>query len=105
MLKPEGYAVDTAPSGTEALALLLSLNRPADLLIADLNLPDMSGTLLAEAAFTQGLARRVLFVSGYGEDPHAMAPVLGKPFSCDELCRRVAALVRGVAAFLACVSV
>ncbi|HOZ08625.1 MAG TPA: response regulator, partial [candidate division Zixibacteria bacterium] len=41
MLNREGYAVDTAASGRDGLALLR--DRAYDLVIADLNMPEMSG--------------------------------------------------------------
>lgn len=93
ILTRSGYEVLTAASGEEALALLRSSDRPIDLLLTDVVLPNMSGDELAAEAHVE-----TLFMSGY-PDTAAIAPGRGlppdallirKPFSHDQLLEQVA---------------
>ena len=85
-------AVD-APS---ALALLAS--EPISLLVTDIGLPGMDGRQLAEAARALRPRLKVLFVTGYGENP-ALSElgddfgVITKPFALDDLSRKVASML------------
>ena len=101
-LKREGYAVDTATSGEEALAKA-SWN-PYDLVCLDLNMPDLDGlevcNSLRSSSF-QGITPRVLMLTArdtiedriQGLDVGA-DDYLVKPFSFDELAARVRSLLR-----------
>lgn len=83
-LRERGCAVLAAPHGAAALSHLEALGRPADLLVTDLQMPGLSGDALAERALTRGLARQVLFISGYDRERRAErrpGPLLAKPFS------------------------
>ena len=101
-LKREGYAVDTATSGQEALAKA-SWN-PYDLVCLDLNMPDLDGLEVCNSLRTssfQGIAPRVLMLTArdtiedriQGLDVGA-DDYLVKPFSFDELAARVRSLLR-----------
>jgi DNA-binding response OmpR family regulator len=98
-LPREGFAVDTADTGRAALALL-AINE-YDLVILDLNLPDMSGeeivvylqagkhvppTLMLTVI--SDLASKVRLFAAGADD------YLEKPFSFDELVARIRALLR-----------
>jgi two-component system chemotaxis response regulator CheY len=61
VLEPDGYQIDEAMNGLEALERLLM--QPADLLIVDINMPKMDGL-----TFLQRLRR--------GERPGAVTPAL-----------------------------
>lgn len=101
-LKREGYAVDVALSGEEALAKA-SWN-PYDLVCLDLNMPDMDGlevcASLRSASF-QGIVPRVLMLTArdtikdriQGLDSGA-DDYLAKPFAFEELAARVRSLLR-----------
>jgi CheY-like chemotaxis protein len=83
-LREHGFAVLAAPHGAAALSQLEALGRPAELLVTDLQMPGLSGDVLAERALTRGLARHVLFISGYDRERRAAGrpgPLLTKPFS------------------------
>jgi DNA-binding response OmpR family regulator len=73
-----------------------------DLLITDIGLPGMDGRQLAAAARDLRPALPVLLISGYDwtpQSPGLSATDLGmlrKPFSLEEICERVAALLTSV---------
>ena len=101
-LKREGYAVDTAASGEEALAKA-SWN-PYDLVCLDLNMPALAGLEVCNSLRTssfQGITPRVLMLTArdtiedriQGLDVGA-DDYLVKPFSFDELAARVRSLLR-----------
>lgn len=93
-LRPAGFEIATASSGSEALDVAAEF--APDLVLLDIGLPDMTGwevlDMLRET--DAGAAAKVLILSGY-EDVHTEARRLGadgalvKPFRNDEL-RRVA---------------
>ena len=101
-LKREGYAVDTATSGEEALAKA-SWN-PYDLVCLDLNMPDLDGLEVCDSLRTssfQGITPRVLMLTArdtiedriQGLDVGA-DDYLVKPLSFEELAARVRSLLR-----------
>ena len=101
-LKQEGYAVDTATSGEEALAKA-SWN-PYDLVCLDLNMPGLDGIEVCDSLRTssyQGVSPRVLMLTArdsiedriQGLDVGA-DDYLVKPFSFDELAARIRSLLR-----------
>ncbi|MCA9989927.1 MAG: response regulator transcription factor [Ardenticatenaceae bacterium] len=96
----EGYEVETAPDGKKALEM--ALNRPPDLVLLDIMLPEMSGIevcrRLRENGQTElpilmltakeGIEDRVAGLDAGADD------YLVKPFSFEELLARVRALLR-----------
>ena len=100
-LARKGYRVRATGSGVEALAWLE--REPADLLVADVVMPGMTGPALAEAARTRVPGLRVLFISGYAADTlegRSVPPgaeFLAKPFTAAALLEKVrGALARDV---------
>ena len=95
-LRADGHDVDASSSGVEALRL--ATRQWYDLIVSDLNMPELDGPNL----YSQ-VARRwptgpphVLFVSGFGASPEydgflkvVGAPVLAKPFKVRDLRRAV----------------
>ncbi len=99
-MRRDGFAVDTASTGREALALL-DTNR-YDLILLDLRLADMAGDDIyrAIAQADVDMASRVLFITGDLHRAEAMdfvastgQPVLAKPFQLAELSTRVSELL------------
>jgi nitrogen-specific signal transduction histidine kinase/CheY-like chemotaxis protein len=91
-----GYHVISMDDGESALAYLTKQNPPIDLLVTDLNMPRMSGRILADRFAAIHPYARILFVSGYTDDAvvrHDMlesgAHYLAKPFTPDSLARKV----------------
>ena len=101
-LKREGYAVDTALSGEEALAKA-SWN-PYDLVCLDLNMPGLDGlevcNSLTDTSF-QGVIPRILMLTARDKIDDRIKGLdagaddyLVKPFSFEELAARVRSLLR-----------
>jgi signal transduction histidine kinase/ActR/RegA family two-component response regulator len=87
-----GYQVASAEDAERALALARARGRPFDLLVTDVVMPGRSGRELLEQLGREGLAARVLYLSGYPRDvfgdhatPAGGAPLLAKPFTAQDL--------------------
>ena len=95
-LARNGYRVLEASTPIQALQILHQADRPVDLLLTDVILPEMSGRILADRMREQGKVRRVLFMSGYDNELvarqgvlHEGVRLLQKPFLEPELLREV----------------
>jgi signal transduction histidine kinase len=94
-LQHQGFLVDSAADGREAISLLEASIEPPDLVITDLVLPHLSGRTVRQAVETRYPGVPVLYISGYpGEAIESRGwldegvPFLQKPFSPRELVRR-----------------
>ncbi|HET7240667.1 MAG TPA: ATP-binding protein [Gemmatimonadales bacterium] len=94
-LQHQGFLVDSAADGREAISLLEASTEPPDLVITDLVLPHLSGRTVRQAVETRYPGVPVLYISGYpGEAIESRGwldegvPFLQKPFSPRELVRR-----------------
>jgi len=88
----EGYEVETAKNGRDALKKIAA--RPYDLILSDLQMPELDGVgLYQELARQQpSLLQRLAFVSGSTEVPEYASfcgrmtiPLLSKPFALADL--------------------
>lgn len=93
VLARAGYHVVTAADGAGALSLLQRQDMAADLLLADVVMPGMTGAALADQVRAMRPDLPILFMSGYAEPaaaepaaagagwPGPAAQVISKPFS------------------------
>jgi CheY-like chemotaxis protein len=99
-LEHQGFLVESAGDGREALALLESSAGPPDLVVTDLVLPHCSGRAVRKAVVERYPGVPVLYVSGYRGDAIESrgwledgVPFLQKPFTPRELVRRTRELL------------
>ncbi|HXK16141.1 MAG TPA: response regulator transcription factor [Gaiellaceae bacterium] len=98
-LSAEGYAVETAADGGEALA---AVERSApDLVVLDVGMPGVDGLSVSRRLRAKGLAVPVLLLTARDSVPDRVAGLdagaddyLVKPFATEELLARVRALLR-----------
>ncbi|MEK1943739.1 MAG: response regulator [Pseudomonas sp.] len=98
MLQRLGFHVTEADSGARALQLLATLD--VDLLLADFAMPGMNGGELARVVAVQQPRLPIVFISGYAElDSVGLgdSPVIQKPFSEEQLVRKILLAIRGAA--------
>jgi CheY-like chemotaxis protein len=95
-----GYAVLEASSGPEALGVFGRHRGRIDLLVTDLEMPQMGGRELADRLTAAAPGLRVLFLSGYADDEaarlgvsHDRAHFLSKPVSAVALALKVRAVL------------
>ena len=103
VLGRSGYVVVDAPSGEAALQLLRDGRLEPDLLLTDVVMPGLSGPQLAEIVAHESSGVRVLFMSGYTDEPEAVVGVpqtafLAKPFAPQELVAKVGEVLDAVRA-------
>ncbi len=98
-LKLLGYRIRVFASGEDAIAALPSIGE-IDLLITDVILPGINGSVLAERFRERWPSLRVLFTSGYTDDAIAQHGVLqegvrylAKPFGPQSLAAKVRAVL------------
>jgi DNA-binding response OmpR family regulator len=98
-LETEGLEVREAPDGVTALRELSE--RPFDLAILDMRMPEVSGLELLERMRQQGIQTPVVIVTAYGDIPHAVQAMklgaidfLEKPLTPEALRSMVAEVLR-----------
>ncbi|MCC6751398.1 MAG: response regulator [Deltaproteobacteria bacterium] len=93
LLRSLGYEVLQAGSAREALETLAGLDRPVDLLISDVVMPETNGFELARQIASRQPSLRTLFTSGYAAEMLEGAPpdarLIQKPYTHGELARAV----------------
>jgi PAS domain S-box-containing protein len=97
-----GYRVLVSSDAAEALAAAEAHVGRLPLLVSDIRLPGLAGPELAAVLRSKHPGLRVLYVSGYAGDEMIQRGLLGtdeaflaKPFSADDLARRVRSLLDG----------
>jgi len=103
-LRAMGHTVFEAGDASEALAISRKTEIVIDLLLTDVIMPGMSGKKLADALLTERPGIGVLYMSGYTDGEIAThgvleegTAILRKPFTRDELLRRVEDALMAVA--------
>jgi two-component system cell cycle sensor histidine kinase/response regulator CckA len=100
LLEQAGYQVIDASGATEALALLHD-GKEIDLLVADLDMPEISGDEMVRRIRAERPDLKVLYVTGYIDRLMDARPLwdgeafLDKPFSMNGLVEAVSLLVYG----------
>jgi two-component system cell cycle sensor histidine kinase/response regulator CckA len=101
ILEREHWVILDAHNGREALRLLKEHPEVA-LLIADVNMPEMNGLLLADIARSRRPDLKVLYMTGYSDrvfERRSVLPeheaFLDKPFTAKGLCEAASLLVFG----------
>jgi DNA-binding NtrC family response regulator len=100
LLETEGYSVSSADSATAGLAILEE--RPVDLVLLDVSLPDQNGLELLREIHRRDPQLPVVMITAFGSIEMARAAFKGgahdyitKPWSNDELLSQVAQAVEG----------
>jgi PAS domain S-box-containing protein len=100
ILESCGYNVFAATNGKAAIELFTKGDVVIDLLFTDVVMPEISGPELAEQLVAMRPGLKVLFASGYLEEPVPMLDRVGdngnfiqKPFSYDQLVKKVRAIL------------
>jgi len=100
-LKAEGYDVDTAGTGEEALSLLADSRRSYDVVVLDVMLPGIDGFSLASRLRSQGHFVPILMLTARGQAQDVLRgfeagadDYLPKPFDLGVLLARINALLR-----------
>ena len=100
MLEKLGFSVKEAGNGREALRMIEEGGVKPDLLLTDVVMPEMSGTVLVERLHSRMPDLKVMFMSGYADETILDHGVIGpgmeflrKPFSMTDLEGRVEALL------------
>lgn len=95
-LEDDGMIGIPAASGQEALRIL-SGDSTIRLLLTDIMMPGIAGTVLADRAAELRPDVQIMFMTAYAEANRSWAnwPVLDKPFAADHLCAAVRAVSTG----------
>ncbi len=94
-LSRAGYSVHEARNGQEALKVFERHGEVIDLLVTDMRMPYMGGAELAHHLRGRRRSLKLLCISGYpgSLDPDLSSDFLAKPFSRDDLLRKVRELL------------
>ena len=97
-LQYAGYGVDVVCDGMDALVKLKE--RKYDLLLTDIVMPEMDGIALSLKAAKDYPDMKILLMTGYADQKQRahnidvlVHEVVSKPFSLDEISKRVAAIL------------
>ncbi len=96
VLEDSGYQVLKAASGEQALEIFRDKFRNIDLVLMDLNMPGMGGSLCTREMITFDPSVRVLVASGYAANGHGKAALefgakdfISKPFQAQKLLAKI----------------
>ncbi|PID74497.1 MAG: hypothetical protein CSB32_00765 [Desulfobacterales bacterium] len=102
ILQSQGYSVLSASNGDEALALIQREGAVADLLLADVIMPEMNGSELYQKALEICPELKVMYMSGYTNNVISQHGILdrglnfiNKPFTKKELTAKISSVLSG----------
>lgn len=97
----KGYAVDVVNDGTKALSRISLNHIDYDLIVLDLSLPGMDGASITTKLREKNITTPILILTARNETKSKIDLLLAgaddyivKPFSFDELCARISAILR-----------
>jgi two-component system, cell cycle sensor histidine kinase and response regulator CckA len=94
MLTQKGFSCLEAADGFEALRLMEDRDG-VHLVLTDMMMPKMGGAELAERLARTRPDVRILFMSGYADDPQRSGAFLSKPFTASSLMEKVREVLHG----------
>jgi len=89
VLQSAGYFVLPANDGEEALNISRQYPGKIDVLLSDVNMPNLDGLELREQILVERPGTKVLLMSGQVESPAECIPFLRKPFGSSVLKERI----------------
>ena len=100
ILEGRGFVVTDAGTGEEALSLLDRRQEPFALLVTDMRMPGMTGRDLADRVRFRHPSTRILFISGFTDDPSVQSGILpahslflSKPFHPGQMVEAITKLM------------
>ncbi len=101
LLELKGYAVDWLSDAQKARTRVLMYRDDYDLILLDLTLPGMDGSVLTAELRSEGVTTPIIILTGRGQTEYKVALLNGgaddylvKPFSVDELIARINSVLR-----------
>lgn len=95
LLEALGYKILTANDGLAAYRLLEKHQEEIDLIVSDVVMPNLGGIDLKILAHRLNPEIRVLLISAYSDKLEPGVPYLQKPFTLEELTRRIREVLEG----------
>jgi DNA-binding response OmpR family regulator len=98
LLQQKGHDVLSASNGLEGLMVYSSYRARLDLVLTDIDMPQMNGIVLVARIRALDSSRKVLFMSGRPVDnPDELlnCPLLSKPFRPDQLIAAIETTLKG----------
>jgi CheY-like chemotaxis protein len=88
-LEKKGCISLMASDGTEALQISREYPSAIDLLLSDVDMPNLSGLELAKQILVERPDIRILLISGRAHSTNTSLPLLSKPFTVQQLLAKV----------------
>ena len=102
MLTLTGHQAIEARHGREALAAIEQHGGPVHLVLTDIRMPGMTGPELGRVVEQRWPGKPILYMSGFASEALRTgllkpdAPLLAKPFTREDLARKVRGLLEGI---------
>ena len=97
ILKQKGYDVLSASNGVEGLMVYYSYRSHVDLVLTDIDMPQMNGLELVTRIRTADPSKKILIMSGRAPDDfdgRVACPILSKPFGPNQLLEAVDGILK-----------
>ncbi len=101
LLKSLGYSVYTAENGISALKIYKEIGNSIDLVITDMQMPDMDGLETIKNLYTINANCKVILISGFSEESHSdeinklqISGFIQKPYRLNDLSQSVSDVLK-----------